>query len=232
MPPETRPPVETVNETLARLDDVAMRQKRFTANVAHELRTPVAILRARIDGLTDTTFRNELQRDVRRIQTIVDQLLITARLSEYDGPMDEAVDMVATARELVADYAPLVITNNRNIEFVGPKTRLNVRGNRQALKCVLSNLIDNALRAEPLQGVVIVRVSPGVMIEVVDHGDGVAHEMREMIFEPFWRGENTSQGAGLGLATVKELMALHLGAIDVEDTPRGGATFKLMLPPA
>jgi len=231
IPAETAPLVDAINAALARLDAGAARQRRFTANAAHELRTPVAILRARIDAMPEGLSQTELQRDVRRVQTIVDQLLMAASLGEGGVPPGMAVDVAGTARALVADYAPLVIANNREIEFAGPSSPLLVQGDQRALQCALANLIDNALRAEPPGGEVIVRVAPGVTIEVADHGPGVPENAREMIFEPFWRGGETTPGTGLGLAIVKELVELHGGAVSIEDTPQGGSTFRITLPP-
>lgn len=77
----------------------------------------------------------------------------------------------------------------------------------------------------------LVRVQPSVTIDVVDHGAGVPEEFHEMIFEPFWRNGENAPGTGLGLAIVKELTTALDGAIIVEDTPGGGATFRLSLPP-
>jgi signal transduction histidine kinase len=131
---------------------------------------------------------------------------------------------------MVADYAPLVIENHRNIEFESSGARLIVVGNRRAIECAVANLIDNALRAEPIGGSVIVRVEKGVKISVVDHGEGVPPAARELIFEPFWRGSEASPGTGLGLAIVKELVDLHRGTISLEQTPGGGSTFVIILP--
>lgn len=232
IPAETMPLVEAVNAALARLDVGAARQRRFAANAAHELRTPVAILRTRIDALGDVPYKTDLKRDVRRIQTIVEQLLIAARLNEHGRTMDEIVDLVGTIRAIVADYAPLVIENKRHIEFDSPVPSVRVRGNRQALECVVANLIDNALRAEPEGKTVLVRVGPGCTVDVVDHGVGVPKDSRDIIFEPFWRGNETAPGTGLGLAIVKELMDLHKGKVSVAETPGGGATFRVTLTPA
>jgi signal transduction histidine kinase len=231
IPAETMPLVEAVNAALARLDAGAAKQRRFAANAAHELRTPVAILRTRIDTLPDAPYKTDLKRDVRRVQTIVEQLLIAARLGENGGQMDEIVDLVATIRAMVADYAPLVIESKRHIEFDSPVASVQVRGNRHALECVVANLIDNALRAEPEGETVFVRVGPGGTVDVVDHGAGVPKEIRDMIFEPFWRGNESTPGTGLGLAIVKELMALQKGKVSVAETPGGGATFRVTLAP-
>ncbi len=232
IPTETLPLVEAINAALARLDAGAARQRRFAANAAHELRTPVAILRTRIDALADSSQKTDLKRDVRRIQNIVEQLLVAARLGEHGGPADERIDVAKTIRAMVADYAPLVIENNRTIEFECDAPSVFVKGNRRSLECVVANLIDNALRAEPVGGAVHVRVTPEVTISVLDHGEGVPEHAREMIFEPFWRASEASSGTGLGLAIVKELVDLHKGQIRVESTPGGGATFKIILPPA
>jgi signal transduction histidine kinase len=102
-----------------------------------------------------------------------------------------------------------------------------VRGDRRALESVAVNLLDNALRAEPEGGTVLVQLSPGATLKVVDHGEGVAESDRKLIFEPFWRKSEATPGTGLGLAIVKEIVELHGGRISVEETPGGGATFTL-----
>lgn len=233
IPDETRPLVDAINAALARLDAGASRQRRFAANAAHEMRTPVAILRTRVDMMDDAAPQKaELRRDARRLQNIVEQLLISARLGEQSAPMDESVDLVEAVRALVGDYAPLVIENKRHIEFESPLKSLTVKGNRRALDCIVANLLDNALRAEPVGGCVLVSVETGARIRVEDHGAGVARADREMIFEPFWRGSEGGSGTGLGLAVVRELADLHHGVVKVTETPGGGATFEVTIPQA
>ena len=106
-----------------------------------------------------------------------------------------------------------------------------MRGNKGAVEAVLANLIDNALRAEPQGGAVAIRVESDTTIAVIDHGAGVAEGDRQTIFEPFWRKSDSCSGAGLGLAIAKELVTKLEGKVWVEDTPGGGATFKLSFPP-
>jgi len=91
----------------------------------------------------------------------------------------------------------------------------------------MTNLIENAVRAEPPGGTVIVRLSKDAAIEVVDHGEGVATADRERIFEPFWRKSENTPGTGLGLAITKELTTKLGGSIELLETPGGGATFKV-----
>ena len=232
IPSEIMPLVEAVNSALARLDAGAAKQRRFAANAAHELRTPVAILRTRIDSLPESRVKADLKRDVRRMQTIVEQLLIASRLADKSAPTEETVDLVATVRAMVADYAPLVIENKRQIEFDAALSSLNVRANRRAVECIFANLLDNALRAEPEGGSVLVRIDRSGATDVVDHGAGVDKDAREMIFEPFWRGSEADPGTGLGLAIVKELIDQNKGKVGIFDTPGGGATFRVSLPMA
>lgn len=224
------PLVGAINQALDRLDVGTRRQRLFTANAAHELRTPVAVLAARLDAPREPNFENQLKRDVQRISHVIQQLLAEARAEEQSLPLDEIVDVAASVRAMVDDAALLAIRNNREIEYLGPSSAVLVQGNKSAIEAIVANLIDNALHAEPDHGAVVVRVDENATIEVIDHGPGVAVEDRQSIFEPFWRKREGASGAGLGLAIAKELVTKLKGKIWVEDTPGGGATFKMSLP--
>ena len=190
----------------------------------------MAILRARIDAIEATRSKPELQSDVRRLQNILEQLLSTARASESTGSCGAAIDLCEAVGAIAADYLPLAIKNGRRIEFQDSGGETRIRGDRRALASVVGNLIDNALRAEPEGGVVLVSVDSEGVVAVIDHGEGIAREDREAIFEPFWRKSESTPGAGLGLAIAKELVEKLGGRIWVEDTPGGGATFRLSFP--
>jgi signal transduction histidine kinase len=232
VPTEVLPLVEAMNEALDRLDVGAARQRRFTANAAHELRTPVAILSARLDAPEEKNFRSDIKRDASRIKHIVEQLLATARAGEQPALIDERVDLAAIARTVVDDAALLAIRDRKQIEFVGPSAPVEVRADFMAIGAVIGNLVDNALRAEPEGGEVVVRVRDDGTVAVIDHGQGILESERSLIFEPFWRRNEKTPGAGLGLAITKEVVERHNGRIWVEATPGGGATFKLSLPPS
>ncbi|MGJ0622626.1 MAG: sensor histidine kinase [Methylocystis sp.] len=232
VPGELNPLVDAVNTALNRLDAGIAIQRRFTANAAHELRTPIAILSARLDAPEKPSFKDELKRDVRRIRNIVEQLLAFAKLETRPTHAGAAVDLVLIAKTVVSDAVLLGIRNGRSIELEAPSSPMFVKGDRGALESVIANLVDNALRAEPRDGVVRVRVQDDATIEVIDHGEGIAESDRGMIFEPFWRKSEASPGTGLGLAIAKEIVDAHGGRIWVEDTPGGGATFKLWFPAA
>ncbi|WP_367119290.1 sensor histidine kinase [Methylocystis sp.] len=229
VPVEVAPFVEAVNEALKRLDAWAARQRRFTANAAHELRTPLAIMRARLENAKASPLKSELLGDASQLRSIVEEMLVAARLTEGQAPLDQRVDLSDAARQVVSDLLPLAIDRDQfvDLEYSGPVV---TRGNRRAVDCVLTNLIDNALHAEPAKASVAVRLDEGGVIAIIDHGEGIAADDREMIFEPFWRKNEANPGSGLGLAIAKEIVDAHGGRIWVEDTPGGGATFKVSFP--
>ncbi|MGE0194546.1 MAG: sensor histidine kinase, partial [Methylocystis sp.] len=227
---EVGPLVDAVNDALARLDAGVARQKRFTANAAHELRTPINVLGVRLDAPEEPTFKNDLKRDHRRIRNIVEQLLASARLGEQSTTLDETIDLVALTRTMIADAALLALKARRQIVLDAPSAPVLIKGNRPALESVIANVIDNALRAEPEGGTVHVRVADDGTLKVIDHGCGVEQLDRDLIFEPFWRKNDSIPGTGLGLAIAKELIDAHRGGIWVEDTPGGGATFNVSFP--
>jgi signal transduction histidine kinase len=231
-PTELRPLLGAFNGLLARVEDGAQRQRLFTANAAHELRTPVAILQARVDSLPEAApERAALARDLRRMTLLLDQLLAVARLGQAETLQEATpIDLAALARRVVGDMAPLAIRSGRSLALEAG-TAVSVRGHAQALESALGNLVENALRAEPPGGTVVVVVGPGARLAVVDHGPGVAEAERSFLFEPFWRREDGSRGTGLGLAMVREVARLHGGTAEVCETAGGGATFTLRLQP-
>jgi signal transduction histidine kinase len=230
VPIEIAPLVNGMNEALTRLDAGVERQRRFTANAAHELRTPLAIMRARLENAKSSALKSELLAEASQLRAIVEQMLVAARLTEGQVTLDQHVDLETSVRQVVSNFLPLALDCDRFIDFEGNVDSVIVRGNQRAIDCIVTNLIDNALRAEPKGGTIMVRIDDGGVIAVIDHGEGVAPSNREMIFEPFWRKSETTSGTGLGLAIAKEIMEVHGGNIWVEETPGGGATFKLRFP--
>lgn len=229
IPTEFLPLVRGINTALDRLDEAFSRQQRFAAQAAHEMRTPLAVLAARIDGLSDTAEAEALRRNVQRMRLLVNRLLFVARLERGEIPLDEPVDMVALARDVVADYAPLAIAEGREVALIPEVARLPLRGNAHALESALINLIENAVRVEPAGGTVDVIVRHPAEVLVRDHGPGIPPADKTRIFEPFWRRRERHIGAGLGLTIVQEVARAHRGNIRVEDTPGGGATFSFRI---
>jgi signal transduction histidine kinase len=214
-------------------------QKRFTANAAHELRTPLAVLRARLDGLPPSPDAAALARDADRMGHLVDQLLTVARLEARQVELEDGVDLVAVARDTVAALFPLALADGKSMELAiepdgepdPPPHAVPVRGNAFVLEDALRNLIGNALRHTPAGGAVEVAVTPDPpALEVRDRGPGVPAALRAHLFEPFVQGRERRGGAGLGLAIVAETARLHGGTVEVEDRPGGGSVFRLRLP--
>jgi signal transduction histidine kinase len=236
LPSEVAPLATAVNALLGRLEDGIARQRLFSANAAHELRTPVAILEAKIDGLSSGPARHDLKRAVNRIALLLNQLLAVARLGQREVRIDEDTDLQGLLRAVVADCAPLALRMGRTIAFQGDAHAITVRANRQALGSALANLIDNALSYEPAGGTVIVtcarRDKGAATITVEDHGPGIPADARELVFEPFWRKDEARVGSGLGLSIAAQILRLHGGEIGCRETAGGGATFEMALPVA
>ena len=231
LPTEITPFVKKINEALSRLQEAAERHGRFFANSAHELRTPVTILKSRVDTLPRSPLKLEITRDVKRLQSIVEQLLAVTRLKSLHASPNDNVNLTDLLLEVVGDYAPLILASQRKIELETPDEPVVVKGAKSALQSVVSNLIDNALRVEPEGGCINLCLDADAVLTVADHGEGVRPEDRDRIFEPFWRKSEETPGAGLGLAIAKEVMDELGGRIWIEATPGGGATFKLSFPP-
>lgn len=229
VPSELAGLIGAINAALDRLDMGVRRQQRIAAESAHELRTPLAVLAARIDSQAPSEIQLAMRRDLERMRTLVDQLLLSARLEITDAPRDEVFDLVALARDVVANCTPLALAQGRDLALVPAVERRMVRGAQKIVEGALTNLVDNAIRAEPIGGFVEVRVPDDDELIVVDHGQGVPPDERELVFDPFWRRGDDHPGAGLGLAIVKQAATLHGGQAYVVETPGGGATFHLRL---
>ena len=191
VPQEISPLVAAVNSALDRLDDGMQQQREFTANAAHQLRTPLTVLAANIDMMRDEPLAAKLRYDVDLMSRIVTQLLLVARLESLNISVDEPVELSATVREAAESLGALAISTHKMLEVDEPAAPVFVRGNTHAVAAAVSNLIENALNHSPPGGAVRIRVTEAPAIEVLDSGPGVPPHMREKIFERFWRGETS-----------------------------------------
>lgn len=231
VPVELAPLAEAFNVALGRLGASFVARRRFLDNAAHELRTPLAVLRARVDAMLPGEDRTLLQRDARRLGALADQLLASARLHSGLAPAPVPVNLHALLRDLVADYAPLAHALSLDLAVVGTADAAGpvVQGHPTALTAAFANLLDNALRVEPSGGCVEVRLD-GLRVAVADHGPGLDSGSVALAFEPFWRAGEERKGSGLGLAIVAEIVRAHGATIGVEPTPNGGASFVVTFP--
>lgn len=232
---------QTVNETLARLDTAVQTQRRFVADASHELRSPLAALRADLEVSTLhptlTTWPDaarDMLGDVERLQRLTDDLLLLARLDARPPRPPSVVDLT----ELVADVTDEV--RRPDIEVTRPALDDDhhlVDGDPVALRRLVRNLVHNAeVHAERQVSIDIAQVGGRVLLSVQDDGPGIDPADRAIVFERFVRLDEARSrqrgGTGLGLAIVAEVASEHGGSIQVEQGELGGASFTVDLPGA
>lgn len=230
VPREIMPLVHAVNSALDRIEAGFRIQRDFTADAAHELRTPLAVLRAHIETLPDPAIRDALARDVESMTRLVSQLLAVARAEALTVAMDEQADLNAIAVDVCTFLAPMALRQRRLVEVIEDPAGARVAANGEAVFNALRNLVENALTHTPPDTTVTVRVETPATLRVEDRGPGIPPELRERIFQRFWRAERRKSGSGLGLSIVREIMQAHGGRVEVGDRPGGGAVFSLVFP--
>lgn len=229
VPAELVPLVRAFNQALDRLDSGIARQRRFLADAAHELRTPIAILQTRLESLPDGPDKRQLQRDSARLGGMANELLDLHRMAVSPDSF-ETVDLADIAAQVTADLAPLAIDAGCDIEFVGPDGPVEVKGDASALSRAIANLVHNAMAHGGPKVDIRVEVSSDGRASVSDNGPGVDLEHREEIFWPFHRLSQSPHGAGLGLSLVRDIIKRHGGKVTVATAPQGGALFEISLP--
>ncbi|MEO8375751.1 MAG: HAMP domain-containing sensor histidine kinase [Sphingomonas bacterium] len=226
-PREVNTLVRAVNRALTRLDESMAILRGFTANAAHELRTPLSIMQLSLDRLPPSEARDELQADTQHMTRLVGQMLDLAQADALAVEGRSLVDLAEIGREVVAAMAPKVFEAHRDLRFeaIG---ETSVLGHAEAIYRIYRNLIDNALAHAPGETPIDVTAGPGPQLSVRDYGHGIADEDLPHIFERFWRKDRRkTDGAGLGLGIVQRLAQAHGGAISVENAPAGGALFRV-----
>lgn len=229
-PAELRPLVSAFNRALDRIDIATAEQRRFLSNAAHELRTPLARVRTRLERVGDGQLRAELVADVQDLSATVTMLLQLARLAGEPTALVR-IDLVDVGMRALAQDAPMAIAAGLEVEFRNEGRPIPVIGSAQAITIALSNLIRNAVQHGAKGGRIIIDVQRPGRIAVIDEGEGIA--CTAAAAEPLTsvaRARNS--GTGLGLTIVAQVAALHKAKVSIEETPGGGTTVALIFPPA
>lgn len=237
VPKEARPLLDALNRLLARMEDVLASERRFTSDAAHELRTPLAAIRANAQvlvGARDAGERerttNDLLASVDRSTRLVDQLLALARADRsVDAMHCDDVDLAEVVRDQVEQHQALAARQGIRLESQPASAPLH--GDAGLLAIMVRNLLDNALRYTPAGGSVSIATSTtaqGVELTVSDDGPGIPHAERSKVFERFYRLEGSpGMGSGLGLSIVQRIVVQHDGTAVVEGGERGGTTIRI-----
>jgi signal transduction histidine kinase len=227
LPRELAPLVETMNNALARIEEAYRKQREFTDDAAHELRTPIAILRAHVES---KGYGDALLADVTRLERIVEQLLRLARADNFVLAEGARADFVHVARQVVELLGPDAVHRGVALELDAPDAPVAVAGEDGFLVIAVRNVVENALNVTPGGGCVRLSVTADGALIVDDSGQGLAAADRERIFERFWRADKAAkEGAGLGLSIVRRIVDVHGGVCDIADSPLGGLRFAIRL---
>jgi len=234
VPEEITPLVNSLNDMLGRLTMTIDSQKRFIADAAHQMKTPLAGMRMQSELALRQTNREEIHRSLLQLSTssqaatrLINQLLMMAK-AENQTPSNrplERVNLNELAMDVVRDWIPASFTKRIDLGFEQTDEAIIIFGNPIMLKEMLSNLIDNAIRYTPEGHSVTVKVNDDqaqqlAILEVEDNGPGIPLAEREHVFERFYRilGSNV-QGSGLGLAIVREIVLQHDAQITISNNP-------------
>ncbi len=241
LPQELEPVAASLNRLLQQVNQLVEREKRFIADAAHELRTPLAVLRIHAQNALQAA--SEAERDealrqllagVDRTTRVVTQLLTLARLEPSAQQLRLApLDMRRLTRDTLAELTPLAIAREQELALeVDEQGDYSLTGDAASLATMLQNLVGNALTYTPAGGRIEVqlRSTPDMLIlEVADSGPGIAPELRAQLFERFVR-LGDGQGAGLGLSIVARIAELHGATVDLLDSALGGLRAVVRIP--
>ena len=241
--------VKSFNQMTEQLDEAFAMQRRFSASAAHELRTPIAVLRTKLDvfkkkkreqheydELVDT-----METYIDRLSSIITDLLEFAETSELGETEDVSLDSVI--KTVVDDLKPVAQNNMINVQIdIQPKAQseaqnLTVKGNANLLYRAIYNLVENAIRYNHKEGSVNIALETEgqeCLVTIADTGVGIAPEQRELVFEPFYRVNKSRSrefgGAGIGLSLVKTILKRHGASITVSENNPQGSVFTIRIP--
>lgn len=242
-PEEIRVLVQSINRLLGSLRGALDRERRFTADAAHELRTPISALRLQLANLREAGdaaqrqhAERQLDRGLRRLDRLVEQLLTLSRVEPGAAPPNlRNFDPVGAAREVLAELASAESARAGDIDLDSPAEALSLRADPTAFGILLRNLVDNGLRYSTPGAPVRVRIErkrEGVLLSVEDGGPGIAEDARERVLDRFHRELGSgADGSGLGLSIVRRIVELHDATLRLDrSTDLGGLRVDVLFP--
>ena len=230
------------NKMLERLSDAFEVQRQFTANAAHELRTPLTLMQVRLDLYNSSGHPGNDEDTLQTIKMVTEQsdrlnkmvktLLDMSELQTVGR--DDKIMIAAVVEEVLVDLEPLA--QEKNIRLIGKCGDITMMGSDILIYRLVYNLVENAIKYNHLGGqvtVTVCRKEKQVFLSVEDTGSGIPEELKERVFEPFFRVDKSRSrelgGVGLGLALVREIVRVHDGRIAIKSKPAGGTIFEVIL---
>lgn len=243
--PESRDEVSELtnsfNQMSAKLDEAFAMQKRFSQSAAHELRTPLAVLKTKVHVFRKKSehspdeYENLLSvvsSQTDRLSDLVNDLLSLTNMDELT--YDEKIELKAMLSDIAKEFS--VLSEERGVSVRVSGEEQTVTGNANLLRRAFENLIENAVKYNTENGKVDISISKtscGCKISIADTGIGIPDDMKSLVFEPFFRTDKSRSrkagGSGLGLSIVKSIIEKHEGKISLSDDPSGGSIFEITL---
>ncbi len=231
VPVELKPLASALNRAFHEINTYIQRQRRFLGNAAHQLRTPLTLLRAKIEDVTEPALKAELVCDVRRLTSLVSAMLDLARLQDH-AIEKRPIDLGALTRDVLADFSPSALDAGVELSLErAPQGSVVVFGVEAAVRSALANLVGNALIHARGAARIVANLGRG-SVSISDDGAGFSPAPQLDVIEPFQTGATAKVGHGLGLSIIQEIMTAHAGTLTVTSTPGRGTTVCLSFPEA
>ncbi|QQV77406.1 HAMP domain-containing histidine kinase [Sphingomonas aliaeris] len=230
-PLEVRPLARIINAQAARVRADFDRQWLFLAAAAHELRTPLAILRVRLEALDDSPEKDDVKHDVQMLARITNQLLDLMRI-QYQQQERHAFPLLGVVEEAIDDVRDEFPQHRFRLRQEGEANWRVAGGNAALLGIAVLNLLRNAASVSAPSSPVTAAIGGDGRIRIIDGGPGIPPDIRDYLFEPFVKHPPNRKGSGLGLAITKEIVVFHGGTIDASSPTGGGTVFHVDIRPA
>lgn len=240
-PTELQPVMDTLNTMFSRLNDAFEREQQFASNAAHELRTPLSVMKINLHNLAKSMTEEcealeGIQKDTDRMIHVVNQILLLSRTSPELFKMQLGnVDVIAVAQKVITDLYTKIEHKQQEISLEGDNVFL--MSTEFTLYTLLQNLIANASAYSPVTAMIqvtITQLQGNTVIQVDDSGPGIAPEERDNVLKRFYRDQQEdkykSTGSGLGLAIVGQVVTMHKGHISLSTAPIGGLRVQVTFP--